>query len=297
MSTKNKNLTRAREANMRLEGELLMKLAEIIECQQASGKEKDFTIANQLDVIAKEKCINSHQEFKIGYLEEALRDVGIIRDHQEDKLDQVTEELDKVTGELEEADSLIEDLARELVAFRQDNKEYNMFIKTLQRKSDRQSRELALSKQEIKDSKILIKTLQRNSDRHSQNECKHKTLIRHLRADVAHLSRELSKAKNAESAVDRARRDVAYTLSDKELYTRLMRYGDKEQALKVLESARRLDQLQAVDRAWMYQDQEEDTTITKKSDNGDYDHIREFISRAAVYGIRISKPDDHTVAK
>lgn len=85
---------------------------------------------------------------------------------------------------------------------------------------------------------------------------------------MSHFSQELTKAKNAGSGLARTQLGVANRISDKELYKRLIQYGETEHASRVLESARRLDQLQAVDRQWMYQDQEESTKVSKKLDDG-----------------------------
>lgn len=244
MSTEDKKPSSVQNANAQLSMDLLRTLTDTLRRLETSGKAKDATIEAQRDIIAKQRCYYFHQEFQVGYLEEALREEGKIRDIQEDKLDANTEALNDLTKEL---DNVTEDL--QVANFR----------------VDRLTRKLAAGDQKIKELRKLTKSLQAKSQHHQEYVDKKAILVRNLRAEVAYLGRELRKTKS-ESRLDRVRHDADNRLSDKELYRRLIEYGDTEQAAKLLESARKLDELQALDRIWMYE--ENDVKVDQKSHNG-----------------------------
>ncbi|KAI1400212.1 hypothetical protein F4819DRAFT_487750 [Hypoxylon fuscum] len=80
------------------------------------------------------------------------------------------------------------------------------------------------------------------------------------------------------------------SLTDKQLYRSLRNIGKHDIATKLLESARKLDRLQAQDRKWLYMFESHKTQHSSTSN--DEEVMKNFIHRAARNRITVSHPRD-----
>ncbi|KAI1076058.1 hypothetical protein F5B20DRAFT_594288 [Whalleya microplaca] len=182
-------------------------------------------------------------EVRMQYQEDALRETAVIRDAQEDKLDAKTEELDRLAAEHQNLVTAHCSMAQNV----------------------------ANQEREIQDLKRANKRLQTESVNQRKRESKQRVLVRSLRAQVSHLQQSPMASKPESSKED----DPAVSWTDKQLCQCMIDIGRHDVATQLLESARNLDRLQAVDREWMYKEHQ-----TSKDSSRDNDLMKSFIKRA-----------------